>query len=329
MKVSAVTVYYNRGDQVEESIRSLLDQTHEDLEIIAVDDGSTDDTLERLQSFRDKRLRVISHSNRGFTASIIEAVKISTGEAIAVHGSGDISFPDRIRRQAELLASRPDVGVVGCLVENVNLVTGRKAVYGKLIDSEPALDQLLRGNVFTHGEVMFRRSVYDAAGGYRPLFKFSQDYDLWLRMAPLTRFALVREVLYRRFTLPDGVSASYEKRIVQQYLAELARQCAEIARSGGVDPIEAHGVHGLFFRRRSARLARMLLKLGLEALLDNRDAGEVKRILGLSLNERRSAAAGALSVLVGWSERSAAIRSSLRLAMQTAKKMYRATAQAR
>jgi len=329
MKVSVVTVYYNRGALVKESIRSLLDQSYEDLEIIAVDDGSTDDTLARLQSFRDRRLRVVTHANRGFTASIIEAVRLASGELIAVHGSGDYSYPERIRRQAELLRARPDVGVVGCLVENVNLLTGRKTIYGKLDDTEPALPQLLRGNVFTHGEVMFRRTVYEAAGGYRPLFKYSQDYDLWLRMAPLAGFALVREVLYRRYTQPDGVSASAEKRIVQQYLAELARQCAEERLAGGADPIDAHGAHGLLFRRRSGRLARVFLKLGLETLLDEGDAGLARRVFGLSLDERWSLPAAALAALAGWAERSAAVRRPLRFAVHAAHKMYRAAAQAR
>lgn len=322
MKVSAVTVYYNRRDRVDESIQSLLDQTYGDLEIIAVDDGSTDDTLAKLRSFRDPRLTVVSHANRGFTASIIEAVKRSAGEAIAVHGSGDISYPRRIERQAGMLIDRPDVGVVGCMVDNVNTVTGSSAVYHKLSEAEPALGQLLRGNVFTHGEVMFRRRVYDEAGGYRTLFKFSQDYDLWLRMARLTSFATVKEVLYRRYTLSDGVSASFDKQIVQKYLAELARQCIETKLAGGADPIDEHGAYGLFFRRRSGRLARVLLRLGVGALLDHHDAKQARRILELSLDERPNAAVAALAALIGLSGRSAALRSSLRFAMQAAKKLY-------
>ena len=285
MKVSILTVYYNRGDQLDESIRSLVSQTYEDLEIIIVDDGSTDDTLERLQQWTDPRIRVISHSNRGFTRSIIKAVAESSGDLIAIHGSGDISYPERIEEQAALLKARPEVGVVGCVVENRNIVTGETAIFHKLKEGERPLTQLLRNNVYTHGEVMFRRSVYDKVGGYREIFKFTQDYDLWLRMAMVTEFASVDRLLYRRYTLPDGVSASVDKMMVQQYLAELGRQCIEMRVDTGRDLIDQYGAHSLFFRKRSKRLAGLLYGLAKAAIIQDRDLTKARKLLQLALDE--------------------------------------------
>ncbi|WP_128661264.1 glycosyltransferase [Paenibacillus sp. 598K] len=308
MKVSVLTVYYNRGDQVDESIRSLLSQTYEDLEIIVVDDGSTDDTLARLQQWSDPRLRVISHSNRGFTRSIIEAVAASSGEWIAIHGSGDISYPERIEEQAALLAAQPEVGVVGCIVENRNIVTGETAIFHKLREGEPALAQLLRHNVYTHGEVMFRRSVYEQAGGYREIFKFTQDYDLWLRMALITEFASVDRLLYRRYTLPDGVSASVDKMMVQQYLAELGRQCVELRVATGRDLIDRHGAHGLFFRKRSKRLSGVLQGLAKAAIVQDRDLAKADQLLQLALEEHRSLKGWLLRMAVRFADRRAGRR---------------------
>lgn len=288
MLVSILTVYYNRADQVEESILSLLNQTYQDLEIIVVDDGSTDRTMEVLSRYKDPRLRVISHSNRGFTRSIIEAVRQSRGDLIAIHGSGDFSYPDRIEKQVQLLQERSEVGVVGCRVENENQVTGTKALFHKFDRNEPVIDQLLRHNIYTHGEVMFRRSVYDQAGGYRELFKFTQDYDLWLRMALYTQFATVDEVLYRRYTLPDGVSASTEKMLVQRYLAEFARQCLEERRQSGHDWIDRYGAHSMFFLRHSKRLARSLMDLAKIAVLQDKDLSKARRLIRLSLQEHGS-----------------------------------------
>lgn len=286
MLVSILTVYYNRADQVEESIESLLHQTYQNIEVIVVDDGSTDHTLEKLSQYNDSRLRVISHTNRGFTRSIIKAVKESKGELIAIHGSGDFSYPRRIERQVALLQERPEVGVVGCQVENENKVTGTKALFHKYDSNKPVLDQLLRHNIYTHGEVMFRRSVYEKAGGYRELFKFTQDYDLWLRMALNSEFATVEETLYRRYTLPDGVSASTEKMLVQRYLAEFARQCLEERRQTGSDWIDRYGEHSMFFLRKSKRLAHALKDLAKIAVLQDQDLTKAHSLLRLSLKEQ-------------------------------------------
>ncbi|WP_010270026.1 glycosyltransferase [Paenibacillus senegalensis] len=296
MLVSILTVYYNRADQVEESIQSLLSQTYRNMEIIVVDDGSTDRTLEKLSQYNDPRLRIITHSNRGFTRSIIEAVRQSRGELIAIHGSGDYSYPDRIEKQVRLLQARPQVGVVGCHVENANKVTGTSALFHKFNPNESAVDQLLRYNIFTHGEVMFRRSVYNQAGGYRELFKFTQDYDLWLRMALCTQFATIDEVLYRRYTLPDGVSASTEKMLVQRYLAEFARQCLEQRRKSGEDWIDRYGEHSMFFMEKSKRLARSLRDLARIAALQDKDLPKAQRLIRLSLQEQSHL----LGVICSW-----------------------------
>ncbi|WP_028562436.1 glycosyltransferase [Paenibacillus pinihumi] len=286
MKVSILTVYYNRENQVQESIQSLLDQTYSDVEIIAVDDGSKDGTLKRLQAFRDPRLQVITHSNRGFTNSIIEAVKRSKGEYIAIHGSGDISYPRRIEEQVRVLDNNPETGIVGCAVDNVDTITGASEVFHKLNGQEPPLQQLLRENVYTHGEVMFRRKVYEQAGGYRPLFTFTQDFDLWLRMALITKFGTVHETLYRRYTLPDGVSASVDKMMIQQYLAELGRQNIEQRTREGTDWIDRFGPHSIFFMQRSKRLAGRVFQLAKVALWRNNDWKKAQEMIRISLGQQ-------------------------------------------
>lgn len=298
MLVSILTVYYNRANYVIESIQSLLDQTYDNIEIIAVDDGSTDNTLELLNSFKDPRLKVITHTNRGFTKSIIEAVKQSKGEYIAIHGSGDYSYPKRIELQAELMRQNPDIGVVGCMVENINTVTGSKRLFYEVDERIPPLEQLLQNNVFTHGEVMFRRDIYDKAGGYREVFKFTQDYDLWLRMAFHTRFGLVKEVLYKRYTLADGVSASVEKRMVQQYLAELGRQCAEMRIDLGYDWIDRHGYYSMFFMSKSKRLAKKLFVLSVTAALVEKDYIKAEQLCKYSIQQSFSIQNAAFFVLI-------------------------------
>lgn len=236
-KVSVITGYYNRCEHLELTVRSILDQSFEDLELIVFDDASTDSTEQRIRAIqndlRDPRLRIIIHArNKGFTQGMIDAIARSAGKYVAVQGSGDISLPGRIRRQFDLLESRPEVGVVGCWYTNVVSSTGarrqrRPNAHG--LD----LGQLLQRNVFSHGEVMFRRSVYDAAGGYRPAFRNCQDYDLWLRMVKLTQFATIPENLYERYIRFDGVSYDPRKFARQARYFLLAQRFAAMTDDEG------------------------------------------------------------------------------------------------
>ena len=130
----------------------------------------------------DPRLIPIYHEeNIGFVAGLLDAISKARGEYIAIQGSGDVSMPARIEKQKNLLDAHPEVGIVGCHYENYVQTSGvvRKRTPNA---NDTTLGSLLDQNVFTHGEVMFRKSTYEKAGGYRPQFTFCQDYDLWLRM---------------------------------------------------------------------------------------------------------------------------------------------------
>lgn len=266
VKVSIITVYYNRENYVQESLQSLLNQTYRDMEIIAVDDGSTDSTYQKLMSFSEPRLTVYTHANQGFVKSIREAIERSTGELIAIHGSGDISLPERIRKQAQILEENGHIGVVGCYIDECNVTTGHKKQRRSVIKKDVNLtDQVILHNPFTQGEVMFRREVYNRVGGYREFFKYGQDRDLWLRMSLVTEFYIIPEVLYRRFNLPGGVSQSIDKIIMQKYFASTACQCIQMKRKGQSDLVEQYGMYASFFRKRDKSLCRNLFLLSIYA----------------------------------------------------------------
>jgi hypothetical protein len=274
--VSIVTVYYNRGDVVTDSIESLLSQTHRDIEIIAVDDGSTDDTYDRLLAFDDERLTVFRHRNQGFVGSIRKGIDLAKGDVIAIHGSGDISHPERIARQLAVLAERPDIGVVGCYVENRNLLRNTSTLHMPRVGPD-AGRQLAETNFLMHGEVMFRRQVYDAVGGYRPFFRMAQDRDLWLRMSERTGFHIVPEVLYTRFVRLDGVGGGRpDRRAAQVLLSNLAVHCYEARRRNQPDPIDAGDFEALMsvlLNRESSRiLALCATELAVAGRQDEADA---------------------------------------------------------
>ncbi|MDB9541456.1 glycosyltransferase [Anabaenopsis tanganyikae CS-531] len=241
--VSIISLFYNRAIYVKPSVDSLLKQTYSNVEIILVDDGSTDNTLDELASYQDPRIRLLTHENKGLVRALRGAIASSQGELIAIHGSGDISLPDRIEMQVDLLMRNPDVGVVGCYMRNFNMVKNTWEVVCRTI-AEDQLSQLINYNLFSHGEVMFRRSCYDQVGGYREFFEFAQDHDLWLRMATVTRFAIVPKILYQREPIEGSVSSVSKvpsKVKKQTYLSEFAVACAMTRRDQGFDPLERDG----------------------------------------------------------------------------------------
>jgi hypothetical protein len=229
-KVTVVTGYYNRRDALRQTIASILGQTYRDLELVVFDDCSTDGTAEALRALeeeiKDPRLRVVIHdANKGFVQGMIDALDATDGEFIAVQGSGDVSLPERIARQVALLEARPDLSAVGCWYTNVVADEGLRRPR-RPDEGAATFEGLLESNIFSHGEVMMRRSSYEAAGGYRKQFKFCQDYDLWLRMVKLGPLGVVPEFLYDRYVRFDGVSYKPEKLIEQTRFKILATELA-------------------------------------------------------------------------------------------------------
>jgi glycosyltransferase involved in cell wall biosynthesis len=221
-KLIAVTGYYNRTDKLHESIYSVLKQGYEDFKYVVFDDASTDQTSYELEKIKHPKYDLILHDqNKGFVRGLIEAIHETDSEYIAIHGSGDISLQDRFRKQVEFLDKNPDVALVGCAYENC--YKDNKSVKipkRKLYNNK----DIKKGNPFTHGEVIFRRNIYESVGGYYEIFKYSQDYDLWLRMSRQTPLGAINDVLYRRFIQMDGVSYDPEKLIRQKKFSLLARK---------------------------------------------------------------------------------------------------------
>ncbi|WP_154856960.1 glycosyltransferase family 2 protein [Cyclobacterium xiamenense] len=275
MLVSIISVFYNREKFVDFSVNSLINQTYQNLEIVLCDDGSSDGTLEELKKFEalDPRVTVLHHSNRGFTNSIRRAVAASNGAFIAIHGSGDLSHPDRIQKQQDFLSKNPSVGVVGCLFERDDLILNRKVVVGRQKGGD-----VLSNICVSHGEVMFRKDIYDAVGGYRPFFYFSQDRDLWLRMSLLCKIDFIPEVLYTAYTRSDGVTGSAYSRAIQLYFAEISKQMYEMRVRNGWDFIDKFGGNAWVFKRRSKRLGNELIKHALWAFRQGNKAESFKII---------------------------------------------------
>lgn len=256
-KVAIVTVYYNRRDHVVESVKSLLNQTYDNLEIIIIDDCSTDDTFVLLQETvagsGSKRVKLKRNEhNKGFTQTLIDTIKDIDAEYIAIHGAGDISLPTRVEEQVKHLENNIDVGVVTTDITNLT-----KPKFHK---TEITLKDLLKKNRITHGAVMFRKDSYEEVGGYRNFFKTRQDKDLWFRMTLITKINYINKKLYEPVEIKQSVSKGSTSNMLPTYLSVFAKQLIKERIRSGQDVLDKFGNNGsLFFKTKKSNI--LFLKL--------------------------------------------------------------------
>ena len=197
--VSVVMAAYNAEQYVGAALDSVLAQDYEPLEVVVVDDGSSDRTAEIVRSFSN--VRYVHQENAGPAAARNRAFGESRGEFVAVLDSDDLMAPGRIRRQARYLCAHVDVGAVLGRQEWIDAPDWlpRDAVYG-----DP-------NGIPVGGAAMFRRSVLERLGGYDASFVQGEDTDLLIRMRELgIRHEILSDVVlirrYRPTSLTGGRS---------------------------------------------------------------------------------------------------------------------------
>ena len=190
------------------AIESILGQTLADLELIVVDDGSTDSTPLILAGLRDPRVVVERQAAAGLTRALGRALARARAPLVARLDADDVARPDRLERQHAFLAAHPEVGLLGSAARVVD-EAGREVGAIHPPEDDAALRRdLIRRNPFVHSSIMARRALVTQAGGYDPDFSVAQDYDLWLRLAALTRMANLPEALVTRRLVAGRVTAA-------------------------------------------------------------------------------------------------------------------------
>ena len=207
MKISVIIPTYNRREHVCRAIDSVAAQTVAPEEIIVVDDGSTDDTSEAIQSRFGSSVRLISQENRGVSAARNRGVGEAQSEWIAFLDSDDVWLPRKIERQLEALAAfGAEFGV--CFTDNLH--DGLPAMqlsrfqevafesgsrFGAL--SEPAKYTMAGVQPFQTSSLLTRRSLVEELGGFDEALVVGEDSDLFFRLSFKTRFCFVAEPLVR------------------------------------------------------------------------------------------------------------------------------------
>ena len=225
---------HNGAKDLPISMQGILTQEGIEFELIVVDDGSSDHTAEILEGYasQDSRVHVYRQDQQGLTRALIKGCEMARGRYIARHDADDISSPGRFKAQADYLDDNSNVVLISSW-SNV-LGPNKEFLYTEKRPSEPsaATDLLLKGRSGPpgHGSVMFRKDAYEEVGGYRKVFFYAQDSDLWLRLAEVGKFSYLPSVYYSYEISPLSISGGLHG--AKLAYAELIEQCFALRQQG-------------------------------------------------------------------------------------------------
>lgn len=182
--ISIILPAHNCGAYLRPAVESVLAQTHQNFELLLIDDGSTDDAIASLP--QDSRVRVHKNPAQGLVSALNFGLQIAQHEYIARMDGDDLAEPLRLEKQLRLLLENPDIGICGCRVEMfaASGVQHGYQLYETWINSQLTHADIERDffieSPLAHPSVMLRRTVIDTVGQYRE-GDWPEDYDLWCR----------------------------------------------------------------------------------------------------------------------------------------------------
>lgn len=224
--VSIVLPVYNGGDYLAESIRSCLSQTYDGIELVIVNDASSDNTVEVVKSFSDERLRLVhNETNQGLPRSLNIGFREARGELLTWTSADNLYAPDAIEALVNAIMATPTTGLVYgdfYLIDECGIVIGKKEC------SPPVY--LPRVNA-VGAYFLYRREVMETVGEYDPDLRLAEDYDYWLRV-------------YNRFKIRQVKADGYYYRVHSESLTGTSRE-AEIVRMTALAQRKNRNLRGL------------------------------------------------------------------------------------
>lgn len=186
---SVIIPTYNSSEYISEAINSVLLQTYNELEIIVIDDGSTDMTEETIKKIRDNRIRYIKSEKQGNYFARNMGIQKSRGDYIAFLDADDIWLKDKLKKQIDVFNKDNDVGL--CCTDHYIFFDGKKSdTYADILHSfsrdllphAKFIERLLMENIIITSSVVVRKSCFEHLGVFDTAYQNAMDYDMWLRV---------------------------------------------------------------------------------------------------------------------------------------------------
>ncbi len=228
--VSVIIPAYNAQLYIEQCIASVLAQTMDDFECIVLDDGSQDETLARLKTFSDPRLRIMESSeNEGYSHRLRQGVAVACGQFIARLDADDRCHPDRFMQQVERFQEQSELVLLGT---GCRLIDGAGQPVGEI--RHPVTDRHLRwklllDNPFQHPSVMMRKAAMDSAGlNFDVTYEPAEDYALWSALARVGKIGNLPDLLIDYRVHEGQVSQSRRERQLENHDRVVAQNLSSL-----------------------------------------------------------------------------------------------------
>lgn len=233
--VTVIVPTFNRADYINECIDSLLGQTVPPVEVIVVDDGSDDDTRERLIRYADG-VRYVRKNNGGKPSAVNLGLGLARGHWVWIFDDDDVALPDAIERRLEAAAGTPGAGFVYSSHQLGSDGLDRRIVRGRLhMPANPPASQffleIMQGCFFHLNSALVRRDIYEQLGGLDPALLSSEDYDFQIRLARVARpsFSPAPSFIFRQHSGVRGsrqirYAASERDRVFRRYSQAVGRK---------------------------------------------------------------------------------------------------------
>ena len=237
-KISVILASYNHAPFVREAVTSVLDQSFGDLELLVVDDASTDGTPDVVEAIDDARLTLHRLKvNREYNPRNF-ALEHASGDFIAIQNSDDVWLPSKLEKQLDYLTSHPECGAVFTRVQSIDRIGNNS---DGIDFSERNMTRhkwlrrfFLRGNAVCHSSVLMRHALIKEVGGYHPLMVLLSDMDLWVRFAGRAELQILPEKLTKMRFLENRANLSADRADTRR---RVFFEFAEVLRRYAVPPI--------------------------------------------------------------------------------------------
>jgi len=251
-RVSVIIPTYNRPKWLPDTIESVLDQTYPQIEIIVVNDGSTDNTAEVLEPYRD-RITYIYKENGGPGSAVSAGIKASTGKYISRVDDDDLFLPEKVESQVRMFQQNPELGLIATdhhIIDLEGKITRTVAVPD--FSRRGAFLSLLLNCIFSQPTVMVRKECHDKVGFYKDTY--AQDYDMWIRIARYYSVGVIHKPLamYREHgSNRSGRSSNAKvKADIQSFVYEMMADISPEELVPTVDSaLHAHDLMGAVYMR--------------------------------------------------------------------------------
>lgn len=241
--VTVLMPIFNAFPFLREAIESVLSQSYSNFELLLIDDGSTDQSQDIIGSYRDQRVVAIHHTNVGVARTLNRGLALARGELIWRHDADDISQPTQLEAQVNFLQAHPEIALVGTQIAYLT-ERGKVSSFHHPKDDFFAGEawrtvtakEIIRYRPLVHATMLIRRVVLQSVGGYRPEFRTSEDFDLWLRLVEQHQLAVLNQCPY--YVRLNATSSCRRNHSTLRYFLTTAETLANERRQSGQDRLQ-------------------------------------------------------------------------------------------